>query len=106
MQPNPVLSHALEAIELIKKNNLQAVIAVGGGSTIDEAKAVSVGTFAKSLWDLYEYKEQVSQALPIYVILTISATGSEMNAASVLTNAEAKKKRPSYGVRFYSPKYQ
>ena len=92
VQANPILSHAEQAIQIIKENNLQAIVAVGGGSVIDEAKAISVGTFANKLWDLYEYKEKVQNALPIFVILTISATGSEMNGGSVLTNMDEQKK--------------
>lgn len=92
VQANPILSHAEQAIQIIKDKNLQAIVAIGGGSVIDEAKAISVGTFADKLWDLYEYKEKVQNALPVFVILTISATGSEMNGASVLTNMDEQKK--------------
>lgn len=89
---NPVLSHAREAIALCREHELEAIIAIGGGSVIDEAKAIAVGTFADDVWNIYEGKEKVKNALPIFVILTISATASEMNANSVLTNAEEKKK--------------
>ncbi len=92
VQANPVLKHSLEAIELIKKHDLQAIVAVGGGSTIDQAKSISVGRYADNLWDLFEGNDTPKKAMPIYVILTISATGSEMNGACVITNEEEKKK--------------
>lgn len=92
VQANPILAHAEEAIKICRENNLEGIIAIGGGSVIDEAKAIAAGYYANNLWDLYEGKEQVKNTLPIFVILTISATGSEMNAASVLTNPELQKK--------------
>ena len=101
VQANPVLNHAESAIKLVKEHNLEGIVAIGGGSVIDEAKAISVGTFADNLWDLYEYKEQVKNALPLYVILTISATGSEMNGASVLTNESEQKKWPLWSPMLY-----
>ncbi len=88
--PNPILQHAEQALKIIKENDLQAVVAIGGGSVIDEAKAVSAGYFANSIWDLYEKKEIPQKALPLFTILTISGTGSEMNGASVLTNGDKK----------------
>jgi len=92
VQANPILPHALESIELCRDNKVEGIIAIGGGSVIDEAKSIAVGYYANSLWDLYEGKEKVTDSLPIFVILTISATGSEMNPTSVLTNPEQKKK--------------
>lgn len=92
VQPNPTLIHAREAVQICRENQLDGIIAIGGGSVIDEAKAVAVGTYADDLWNLYEGKEKVKNSLPIFVILTISATASEMNANSVLTNTEENKK--------------
>lgn len=92
VQPNPVLRHSIEAIEIIKNNNIEAIIAIGGGSAIDQAKSIAVGRYANNLWDLFEHKESPTKAMPIYVILTISATGSEMNGACVLTNEDERKK--------------
>lgn len=101
VQPNPVLKHSLEAIEIIKENDIEAIVAVGGGSVIDQAKSISVGRYANNLWDLFEYREPVSKAIPLYVILTISATGSEMNGACVLTNEDEKKKWALWSTMIY-----
>ena len=92
VQPNPVLTHTLEAIEICRKENVDAIIAVGGGSVIDEAKSIAAGFYAKNVWNLFERTETIKKALPFFVVLTLSATGSEMNSFCVLTNAEEKKK--------------
>ena len=92
VQPNPVLKHSLEAIELIKKHNLSAIVAIGGGSVIDQAKSIAVGRYTDNLWNLFEHNETAKTAMPIFVILTISATGSEMNGGCVLTNEDEQKK--------------
>ncbi|MFW6276260.1 MAG: iron-containing alcohol dehydrogenase [Bacteroidota bacterium] len=92
VRPNPILSHAREAIDIAKNENIEAVIAVGGGSVIDEAKAVAAGFYLKDVWQAYEGKRRVKEALPIFTVLTLSATGSEMNSFSVLTNEEENKK--------------
>jgi len=92
VQPNPVLTHAEEAKNIIKENNCEAILAIGGGSTIDEAKSISAGYYNDNIWDAFEAKADVKKALPIFTILTISATGSEMNALCVLTKEDEKKK--------------
>lgn len=94
VQANPTLSHLREAIELAKEEKVEAVVAVGGGSVIDEAKALAAGYYLDDIWQAYEQKEKVNRALPIFVVLTLSATGSEMNPHSVLTNEQEKKKWP------------
>ncbi|MFH1275877.1 MAG: iron-containing alcohol dehydrogenase [Candidatus Woesearchaeota archaeon] len=91
VQPNPTLTKADEAIQLAKENKVDAILAVGGGSVIDTAKSVAAGYFLKSAWDAYEGKE-IKQALPIFTVLTLSATGSEMNSGAVLTNEKEQKK--------------
>ncbi len=89
---NPVLSHAEKGIEIAKKENIDGILAVGGGSVIDETKAIAVGAKTNDkLWDFYTGKE-VQDALPISAILTIAAAGSEMNGNSVLTNEKTKQK--------------
>lgn len=94
VRPNPSLSHAREAIELIKSESIEAILAIGGGSVIDEAKAVAAGVYLKDLWNAFEGREIIKKALPIYTILTISGTCSEMDPFAVLTNDEDKKKWP------------
>lgn len=90
--PNPVLSHAREGVEICKRENVEAILSVGGGSVIDESKAIAAGFYLDDVWDAYDKSATVENSLPIFVVLTLSATGSEMNAFSVLTNAEEQKK--------------
>lgn len=92
VRPNPVLSKAKEAIEIAHTNNVQAVLAVGGGSVIDTAKAVAAGVFLDDVWQAFEWKVPIARALPIFTVLTLSATGSEMNGNAVLTNEQENKK--------------
>lgn len=89
---NPVLSHAREGITLAKKEGVEALLAVGGGSVLDEAKAIAVGAIADiDVWEFYLGRE-VTAALPLFSILTLAATGSEMNRNSVLTNEATQQK--------------
>jgi len=89
---NPVLSHARQGVALAKKEKVEAVLAVGGGSVLDEAKAIAVGAITDiDVWEFYTGRE-VASALPVFSIMTIAATGSEMNKNSVLTNEATKQK--------------
>ena len=89
---NPVLSHTREGVALAKRDQVEAILSVGGGSVLDEAKAIAVGALSDSdVWQFFVGKE-VERALPVFTILTIAATGSEMNGNSVVTNAETKQK--------------
>lgn len=93
VKANPVLSKVYEAIDIIKKENLQGIVALGGGSVIDTAKAVAAGVkYDGDVWDIFEGKSKVTGAIPIFVVLTISATGSEMNSGGVITKEEEHKK--------------
>lgn len=92
VRPNPVLSHANQGIELVKENNLEGILAVGGGSVIDEAKCIAAGYYLKNLWDAFERKVEIEKALPVFTVLTISATCSEMDPYAVLTNEQENKK--------------
>ena len=83
-----------EGIELCKKENVDFLLAVGGGSAIDSAKAIGYGVFNEGdVWDFYDYKRQAKGCLPLGVILTIAATGSEMSDSSVITKEEGLVKR-------------
>jgi len=89
---NPVLSHARKGVELAKQEKVDGMLAVGGGSVIDEAKAIAVGANTDAdVWDFFTGKE-VTAALPVFTVLTLSATGSEMNGNSVVTNEETRQK--------------
>ena len=89
---NPLLSHTRDGVALAKRDKVEAILAVGGGSVLDEAKAISVGALSDSdVWQFFIGKE-VERALPLFTILTLAATGSEMNGNSVVTNAQTKQK--------------
>ena len=92
--PNPHLSLVYEGIELCKKEGIDFLLAVGGGSAIDSAKAIGYGVMNEGdVWDFYDYKRQVKACLPLGVILTLAATGSEMSDSSVITKEEGLVKR-------------
>ena len=92
--PNPHLGLVYEGIELCKKEGVDFLLAVGGGSAIDSAKAIGYGvTNEGDVWDFYDYKRKPSACLPLGVILTIAATGSEMSDSSVITKEEGLIKR-------------
>lgn len=92
--PNPRLSKAYEGIELCKKEGVDFILAVGGGSVIDSAKAIGYGMANDcDVWDIYTRKAEVTGCLPIGAILTISAAGSEMSDSSVITNEDGWLKR-------------
>jgi len=93
VQPNPVLSKVRETVDFMKKENVDAIVAVGGGSVLDTSKIAAASFYYEGdPCDFYEKKVFPEKALPIYGILTISATGSEMNSGGVITNEEEKKK--------------
>lgn len=89
---NPVLSHTRQGIELARREKVEAVLAVGGGSVLDEAKAIAVGVKAAcDVWEFFLGRE-VTAALPVFTVLTLAATGSEMNGNAVITNEESAQK--------------
>lgn len=92
VQANPTLDKVREAIELAKSYGADAILAVGGGSTIDSAKATAAGVYADDIWQVFEHKEKIKRALPIFTVLTLSATASEMNCNAVITNELENKK--------------
>lgn len=95
--PNPRLSKVYEGIELCRKEQVDFILAVGGGSVIDSAKAISWGVpYEGDVWDFYTHKAQAQTCLPIATVLTIPAAGSEMSGGSVITNEEGNLKK-DYG---------
>lgn len=92
--PNPHLSLVYEGIELCKKENVDFVLAIGGGSVIDSAKAIGYGVANEGdVWDFYESRRKAKACLPIGSVLTIAAAGSEMSMGSVITNEQGWYKR-------------
>ena len=92
--PNPRLSLVREGIALARREKVDFLLAVGGGSAIDSAKAIGYGVpYEGDVWDLYLKKEVPRTALPLGVVITIAATGSEMSNSSVITNEDGWKKR-------------
>lgn len=90
---NPSLAHAREGVALVREHNVDTVLAVGGGSVIDEAKAIAAGAVSScDIWDFYCKKEVITAMLPVFAISTLPATASEMNGISVLTNDETQEK--------------
>jgi len=96
---NPKLSSVREGVEICRKNGVEVVIAVGGGSVIDCAKAVAVGAMDDGeVWDFFEQKRAADRALPIGAVSTLAATGAEMSMHCVITNEEQKKKYATHFV--------
>lgn len=96
--PNPRLSLVYQGIELCKKEGVDFILSVGGGSTIDSAKAIAVGVlYDGDVWDMYDEKANPEVALPMGCVLTIAAAGSEMSNGSVVTKDEGMVKRAMSG---------
>ena len=118
--PNPRLSLAQEGIELCRKENVDFILAVGGGSVIDSAKCIAYGVcFNGNVWDIYLGKAVPTTMLPLAAVLTIPAAGSEMSESSVITNEDGDVKlgysnalsRPKFAIMnprrtFTLPPYQ
>ncbi|MBR4502802.1 MAG: iron-containing alcohol dehydrogenase [Clostridia bacterium] len=103
--PNPRLGLVYEGIALCKKENVDFLLAVGGGSAIDSAKAIGYGVANEGdVWDFYDFKRKAAGCLPLGVILTIAATGSEMSDSSVITKEEGLVKR-GYSSDYGRPKF-
>ncbi len=90
---NPVLSKVYEGIEIAKNKGSEAVLAVGGGSVLDSSKAIAAGAlYEGDVWDFFTFKAVPDRALKIFDIMTLAATGSEMNSYAVVTREETKEK--------------
>ncbi|MEM0157816.1 MAG: iron-containing alcohol dehydrogenase [Thermoplasmataceae archaeon] len=90
---NPKLSKVYEGIETAKKEKIEGLLAVGGGSVLDSAKAIAAGFYYDGdVWDFFIKKAPVEKALPVFDVMTLAATGSEMNGYAVITNEKTKQK--------------
>ena len=95
VQPNPRVSSVREGVKIIREHNLGFVLAAGGGSTIDCSKHIAASVnYQGDPWDLIVKRLPVPEPLPIGTILTLAATGSEMNAGAVISNDDTKEKLP------------
>ncbi|MCY6371871.1 iron-containing alcohol dehydrogenase [Clostridium ganghwense] len=98
IDPNPRLSSVKDGIKICKENNIDFVLAIGGGSVIDCSKIIAAGCYYENdPWDFFTGKARIKEALPIGTILTLAATGSEMNGNAVISNLETEEKLPTAG---------
>lgn len=105
VKPNPRLSLVYEGIKLARDNDVDFVLAVGGGSVIDSAKAIALGMKNDfDVWELYSTDRETTECAPVGTILTISAAGSEMSHGSVITNEDGWLKR-AYGGDILRPRF-
>lgn len=106
VKPNPRLSLVREGIKLVRENKIDFILAVGGGSVIDSAKAISLGAnYDGDVWDLFEKgKNFEGSCVPLGVVLTIPAAGSETSGGTVITNEDGGYKR-STGHRTMRPQF-
>ncbi|MDL2205598.1 iron-containing alcohol dehydrogenase [Eubacteriales bacterium OttesenSCG-928-N13] len=103
VNPNPKVELVREGVRLCKEKQIDFILAVGGGSVIDSAKAIALGAkMDRDIWDVFERKCSPDQAVPIGCVLTIAAAGSEMAGGMVVSNAEKGLKR-DYGSECLRP---
>ena len=101
IQSNPRLSKVIEGVKICEENNIDIILAVGGGSTIDASKAISVGYYHDGdLWKMIKNDGDFKKALPLGTILTLAATGSEMNGNAVITNWNKKEKKAIHEAKY------
>ncbi|MFB4471590.1 iron-containing alcohol dehydrogenase [Oceanobacillus caeni] len=106
VEPNPRITTVRKGVEICKNEGIEFILAVGGGSTIDCTKAIAVGAKTDvDMWDIVTKKARAKDALPFGTILTIAATGSEMNAGSVITNWETNEKHGWNAIPYTFPKF-
>ncbi|OCG67975.1 butanol dehydrogenase [Gilliamella sp. Imp1-6] len=101
IKSNPVLSKVQEGITIAKKFGADSVLSIGGGSCLDSAKAIAAGSlYDGDVWDFFT-GSPITKALNIFDIMTLAATGSEMNNGGVVTNEETKQKYPIHGFSLF-----
>ena len=105
VEPNPRITTVRRGVEICKSEAIEFLLAVGGGSTIDCTKAIAVGAATEvDMWDVVTKKEKAEAALPFGSVLTLAATGSEMNSNSVITNWETNEKH-GWGTAHAFPRF-
>ena len=105
VDPNPRIESVRQGSVLCKKHGVDVVLAVGGGSVIDCAKVIAAATFYEGdAWELVLDSSKIVDALPVVAILTLAATGSEMNGSAVITNVETREKIGTYST-LLKPKF-
>ena len=106
IEPNPHYETLMQAVSLAKRSQVDFILAVGGGSVIDGTKfiAAAIEFEGEDAWDILAKKASVTKAVPFGTVLTLPATGSEMNSGSVITRAETKEKL-AFGSPFTFPKF-
>ena len=93
VEPNPRITTVREGVRICKEEKIDVVLAVGGGSCIDAAKVMAGGAFYNGdAWDLVTDSSKIKKALPIVTVLTLAATGSEMNKNAVISNLDTREK--------------
>ncbi len=93
VQSNPVLSKVYEGIEIAKSKGIEALLGIGGASVLDSAKTIAAGAkYDGDVWDFFTYKAVANEALKIFSIMTLAASGSEMNNFAVVTKDDTKEK--------------
>lgn len=102
VKPNPEIGLVRQGVDLCRAQSVDLVLAVGGGSAIDTAKAVAAGArYEGDPWDFFEKKARPERALPVGCVLTLAATGSEANGNSVISNPATREKRAMYNRSLY-----
>lgn len=97
IQPNPRISSVYQGVTSGRRDRVDFILAIGGGSIIDAAKAVAAGIlYEGDAWDFFSRGVRVSQALPVASILTLAATGSEMNGNAVISNPDTREKKAAH----------
>lgn len=105
IEPNPHYETCMKAVELIKKENIDFLLSVGGGSALDATKFIAAATlYDGEPWDILAKSAKITKALPLGSIITLPATGSEMNAGGVITKAATAEKL-AFGSEFTFPKF-
>jgi len=90
---NPLISKVRDGIKIAKEKKLQAVLGVGGGSVADSVKAIAAGAkYDGDVWDFFIQKAVIKEALPVFTVMTLAATASEMNGNAVITNEQTQQK--------------